>query len=262
MRIPLQLQRSWPWLVLSAALLITAWAFLDSRKEEPDQIAGLPSDEFEKRVRDYLLEHPEVILQSVQRLQDRQRVDATSQDQTAVAAHADELFRDPETPIGGNLEGDVTLVEFFDYNCPYCRKVAPAMEAVERNDPGLRIAYKEFPILGPNSEFAARAALAAHRQGKYAELHKILMSSEGVVDEARVIAGATELGIDVTRLKADMEDPAIAAAINRNLELAQALRINGTPGFVIGEQVFRGATETATLNSLIQRARSRGAESE
>jgi protein-disulfide isomerase len=243
-------------------VLFAGWAIVESRKPGLDEVAGLPADQFEKRVRDYLLEHPEVILESVQRLQDQERAGATNRDQAAIAAHAGELFRDPATPVGGDPEGDVTLVEFFDYNCPYCRKVAPSMEAVERNDPGLRIAYKEFPILGPNSEFAARAALAANRQGKYVELHKTLMSSDGVVDEARVLGVAAELGIDLTRLKTDMDDPAIAAAISRNLDLAQALRINGTPGFVIGEQVFRGATETATLNSLIERARSRGANSE
>ena len=253
------LRRPWPWLLLAGLVLFVGWVILEARRPSSDEIAGLPADQFGKRVHDYLLEHPEVILESVQRLQDQQRAGAANQDQAAVASHADQLFRDLGTPVGGNPQGDVTLVEFFDYNCPYCRKVAPAMEEVERSDPKLRIVYKEFPILGPNSEFAARAALAADRQGKYIALHKALFASSGVVDEARVLAVASELGIDVERLKADMQDPAIAAAIARNLDLAQALRITGTPGFVIGEQVFRGAAETATLNSLIKRARIRGA---
>jgi len=249
------LQRPWPWLLVLGMLLFAGWMILQSRNPASTEIAGLSSDEFGKRVRDYLLEHPEVILESVQRLQDQQRVGAANQDETAITNHADQLFRDPDTPVGGNPDGDVSMVEFFDYNCPYCRKAAPAMLEAERNDPKLRIVFKEFPILGPNSEFAAQAALASHRQGKYVVFHNALMGTTGVVDEARVFAAAAEVGIDTERLKADMHDPAIAAAISRNLQLAETLRITGTPGFVIGDQLFRGAADSAALNSLIERAR-------
>ncbi len=136
------------------------------------------------------------------------------------------------------------------------------MLEAEKKDPQLRIIYKELPILGPNSEYAARAALAAYRQDqrKYAELHNALMAGSGVVDEDRVMKAAAAVGLDVSRLKADLDDPAIAAAIARNLALAEALRITGTPGFVVGDYIFRGATDTATLDGYIKRARAKNAQ--
>jgi protein-disulfide isomerase len=119
----------------------------------------------------------------------------------------------------------------------------------------LRIVYKEFPILGPGSTFAAKAALAVHRQGKYVAFHKELMQVRGRVDEARVLDVAAKIGVEVELMKTDMNDPAIQAAIDRNLELAEVLRINGTPGFVIGEQILHGATDLKTLQELIREAR-------
>jgi protein-disulfide isomerase len=172
-------------------------------------------------------------------------------------ARADEILRDPDSPVGGNPLGDVTLVEFFDYNCPYCRRVAPILEEIEQADPTLRFVYKEFPILGPNSLFAAQAALAASRQGKYIAYHKAMMRASDPVTTESAIAIAASLGLDVERLRKDMQDPEIANEIDRNLELAQALRINGTPSFVIGENVFRGALDTATLRALVERARTK-----
>lgn len=158
-------------------------------------------------------------------------------------------------PLGGNPAGDVTLVEFFDYNCPYCRRVGKIMNAAERADPRLRIVYKEFPILGPNSLFAAKAALAAHKQEKYVDFHQALMADQGAANEQSVLKLAAEIGLDVERLKSDMKDPAIQSAIDRNLALARALHINGTPGFVIGEKILRGATDLKTLQGLIRRSR-------
>ncbi|MGH6663080.1 MAG: DsbA family protein [Rhodospirillales bacterium] len=215
----------------------------------------MPRDDFERRVRAYLLDNPEVIVEAVQRLQDRQRAADVDEAQAALKARAGEVFRDPASPVGGNPAGDATLVEFFDYNCPYCRRVAPVMAEAEAADPRLRIVYKEFPILGPNSIFAAKAALAAHRQGRYVALHKALMGAKGTVDEGAVLAAAAKVGLDLERLKADMRDPAIQDAIDRNLALAQALRINGTPGFVVGDRILRGATDLKTLQGLIIEAR-------
>lgn len=146
-------------------------------------------------------------------------------------------------------------MEFFDYNCPYCRQVAPYMTKAETSDPKLRIVYKEFPILGANSTFAAKAALAAHRQGKYAAFHRALMEAKGTLTENGVLEVAGRIGLDIVRLKADMADPKIQAAIDRNLALARALNINGTPGFVVGEQIAPGALDLATMERLISEAR-------
>jgi protein-disulfide isomerase len=215
----------------------------------------MPKEEFEQRVRAYLLEHPEVIAEAIQRLELRERTAQASAAKSTLQTRADEILRDPDSPVGGNPSGDVTLVEFFDYNCPYCRQVAPHMVKAEAGDPKLRIVYKEFPILGPDSTFAAKAALAAHRQGKYAALHRALMETKGKVTEKTVLDTVGRLGLDVKRLKADMVDPAIQAHIDRNLALARALQINGTPSFVIGEQIVPGAVDLATLGRLIREAR-------
>jgi protein-disulfide isomerase len=240
-----------PLLVMAA---VVAWLALD-----PGFRAGtggdMTQDAFERRVRDYLLRNPEVIVEAVERLEARRRAAEESEAQAMLKSRAEQVFRDPASPVGGNPDGDVTLVEFFDYNCPYCRQVAGPMEAAEKGDPRLRIVYKEFPILGPNSVAVAKLALAAHRQGKYAAFHKALMQARGTADEASALRVAGEIGLDVERLKAEMQDAAIQTEIDRNLELARALRITGTPGFVIGTQILRGATDVATLRKLIDEAR-------
>lgn len=251
------------WMLVPAILLAASvvWFFTDPGFQEPSEpssaLSRLPPDELDQRIRSYILENPEVIIEAVQRLQARQRAAEESQAETVIQARANELFGDPDSPTGGNTKGDVTLVEFFDYNCPYCRRVAPVMAEAEAADPNLRIVYKEFPILGPDSLYAAKAALAAHRQGRYEVFHKALMLADGAANEDRVLTVAADVGLDVERLKTDMEDPEIQDAIDRNAALAQALRITGTPGFVVGEQILRGATDVETLQALISEARSK-----
>lgn len=217
--------------------------------------AAMPKDEFARRVRAYLLEHPEVIAEAIGRLKSQQGAQEATEVQTALKLRADEVFRDPDSPVGGNPDGDVTLVEFFDYNCAYCRQVAPLLLEAVAADPKLRVVFKEFPILGSNSAFAAKAALAAHKQGKYLAFHDELMKARGVLDERKVLEAATAAGLDVDRLKTDMEAPTIQAVLDRNLDLARALRINGTPGFVVGDGVFAGARDLKGLQALITEAR-------
>jgi len=217
--------------------------------------ADMPKGEFERRVRAFFLEHPEVIAEAINRLEARQGEQEATEAQAVLKSRADAVFRDPDSPVGGNPDGDVTLVEFFDYNCPYCRQVAPLMLEAETADPKLRVVFKEFPILGPSSTFAAKAALAAHEQGKYLALHHALMKVRGTVDEAKVLEAATAAGLDVDRLKAEAEAPAIQAMLERNLDLARALRINGTPGFVVGDKVLVGATDLKGLQDLIGKTR-------
>jgi protein-disulfide isomerase len=224
-------------------------------QKRPRLLADMPKDEFERRVQTYLLDHPEVIIESVNRMEARDRASAEAEVQAIAKSHAQELFRDPDSPVGGNPNGDVTLVEFFDYNCPYCRQMVPVMLQAETADPQLRVVYKEFPILGPNSTFAAKAALAAHKQGKYVAFHRALYQVRGPVDPSKVAEVAATVGLDVDRLKADMADPTIAALIERNLALAQVLRIDGTPGFVAGSQILRGAIDLKALQAFIQEAR-------
>ena len=215
-------------------------------------------DVFERRVREVIRRSSDEITDALQRGQGRgpqSRVSAQDEVRAVIAQRRDDILRDPASPVGGNPNGGVTIVEFFDYNCPYCRRVAPLLEDIEQADRDLRFVYKEFPILGPNSVFAARAALAAARQGKYVAYHKAMMRSPEPITADSALAITISIGLDADRLRKDMDDPAIAAAIDRNLDLAQALRINGTPGFVVGDNVFLGALPPATLQALIDRAR-------
>jgi protein-disulfide isomerase len=219
-------------------------------------VANIPKDEFEQRVRTYLVDHPEVLVEAMNRLEARQGQQEAADSKAVLKAHIDEVFRDPSSPVGGNPSGDVTLVEFFDYNCPYCRMMAPVMTEAEAADPQLRIVYKEFPILGPNSVFAAKAALAANKQGKYVAFHRALYQARAPIDEAKVLEVAGTVGLDVERMRADMQDTAIEGHLGKTGKLAQALRITGTPGFVVGDQISAGATDLNGLQTLIRGARS------
>jgi protein-disulfide isomerase len=249
--------------IFAAALLFiagAAWFAIDATAQRRTPAPGTSErpaelNEFEQRVRDFLLEHPEVIMEALQILQERQRAAEAENLTRTIAERGDEILNDPAAPVGGNPDGDVTLVEFFDYNCPYCRRVAPTVAEIMATDSDLRVVYKEFPILGPGSTFAARAALGAQKQGKYAPFHEALMAAGESLGEAQVLEIARAVGLDTEQLRAEMQDPAIEEAIARNLQLAHALGITGTPSFVIGDRVVPGAVDLRTLQSLIARAR-------
>ncbi len=249
----------WVVAALVAVGALAAWFVLDpglrAPSDKPTVAADMPKDVFERRVRAYLLENPEVIAEAVQKLRGRQLAARLKEIQSVIRDRADEIFRDPAAPVAGNPKGDVTVVEFFDYNCPYCRRVAPVLEKAGTDDPNLGVVYKEFPILGDGSKFAAKVALAAHRQGKYVAFHQAMMKMKGRATQSTALAVAKQIGLDIERLKADMKHPEIEKAIQRNLVLASALRINGTPAFVVGDQIIRGATGLETLKAHIRKAR-------
>jgi len=251
-----------PLLIATAARLLLAGAVWPASnaltqqavpEEPPSSERSL--DPFEQKVREFLLNNPEVIVEAMQILQERQRAAEAENLKRAIAARRDDLLGDPDAPVGGNPSGDVTLVEFFDYNCPYCRRVAPTVVELEEADPDLRLVYKEFPILGPGSTFAARAALASRKQGKYLAFHNALMQAREQLAKDQVKKIAAAVGLDTDRLQEDMNDPAIEQTIQRNLDLANALGITGTPSFVIGDQVVPGAADLRTLQRMIAHAR-------
>lgn len=251
------------WRLSIAVLLAVATLGMGQGAAQPASPTSRGADEidpFERRVRAYLLDHPEVIMEALQILQERQRTADAENVRRTLAERREELLNDPAEPVGGNPEGDVTLVEFFDYNCPYCRRAAPTVADLEEADPELRLVYKEYPILGPGSQFATRAALAAIKQGKYVPFHHALMQLTEPVTEESAMEVARAVGLDLEQLTTDMQDPAIDAAIGRNLQLARALGIDGTPTFVVGERVVPGAVELRTLQSLVARARRTAAE--
>jgi protein-disulfide isomerase len=214
----------------------------------------LPADRIEKIVREYLLREPEVIYEALQELQRRQTEAAAARQREAIAANQSELLEASHTPVGGNPDGDVTLVEFFDYRCAYCRRVVSSMRALLDEDRNLRVVFKDLPVLGPDSVRAARAALASQRQDGYVPFHFVLMAADDLSMEG-IRAAAESVGLDADRLEADMASPEVMAAIEANYALANELGIEGTPAFVIGDQLIPGAVDKARLEQLIREAR-------
>ncbi len=210
---------------------------------------------FEGVIKDYLLKNPIIIRQAIEALRAQKEAAKKAQAQAALKSRQEQLFRDKTSPVGGNPKGDITVVEFFDYNCGYCKRVAPAIKALIKKDPKVRVVYKEFAILGPGSVTAARAALAARKQGKYIEFHNGLMT--GQTDEDSIAALASSLKMDYSKLRKDMNDPKIEEILRNNYHLATALGINGTPAFVIGERVVPGAVSEAALTQIIKEERAK-----
>jgi protein-disulfide isomerase len=187
-----------------------------------------------------ILENPAVIEEAIQRLQQLQQERQQAGIKATLEARRSDLENDPNAPVLGNPDGDVTLVEFFDYNCPYCKRAKPELEALLESDPNVRLVFREWPILSAGSMFAARAALAARKQGKYEEFHWALMGFKGRIEETSTLDIAAEIGLDIDRLKADMEEPSVTEHIQLSMQLAQELNITGTPSFVVGDVVLPG----------------------
>ena len=225
---------------------------------ETPAVAPPDRDAVRKIVREYLLEHPEVIEDAIRVLQVRREARKQDRVRAALREHDGLLRSHPMSPVSGNPNGDVTLVEFFDYQCGYCKRSLQPLKDLLESDGQLRIVWKEFPILGPVSRFAARAGMAAARQGRYLEYHVAVMGSRGKLTEDRVMAMAADAGLDVRRLRRDMRDPAIENYLDETIRLARTLGINGTPAFVIGDTLVPGAVGGDRLKELIARARSRG----
>ena len=206
-------------------------------------------------VRDYLANNPEILVDALQAAENKARGEARDKASATLAARSNEVFNDPDAPVGGNPQGDTSLVEFFDYRCPYCKQVEPSLEALLAQDKQLRFVYKEFPVLGPAAVSAARAALAARQQGKYDAFHSAMMNTKGEFSEPVVFKVANSVGLDVERLKHDMAAPEIDRILKANANLAAALDIRGTPGFVVGKDIVPGAISLDALKKLIAASR-------
>ncbi|MFY0691051.1 MAG: thioredoxin domain-containing protein [Paracoccaceae bacterium] len=217
---------------------------------DEDRVRGL--------VLETILENPEVIMQAIDILRAREAEAQKAQAEMTLSSQRDALERDPNAPVLGNPDGDVTLVEFFDYNCGYCRRVHPSVEALIAEDKNLRVVLREWPILGEASVEAARVSLAARKQGKYPEFHKALMEARGRANAASAFKVAEEMGLDVDQLRRDMEAPDVAAHLQLSMQLSQQLGFNGTPSFVVGEQLVPGAIEIDQLRALVAEAREKG----
>jgi protein-disulfide isomerase len=252
-RLPSSLRSPW-----GCAAVLLAFAVIAAIPLQASSAADFTPDQrkaIEAIIRDYLTKNPEVLIDALQAAEDKMKGDARDKAAQALSTRRREIFDDPDTPVAGNPNGDVSLVEFFDYRCPYCKQVEPSLEALLGEDRQLRLVYKEFPVLGPESVTASKAALAARKQGKYDVFHRALMALKGQINDTAVFKTAESVGLDVDRLKRDMAAPEISRALKANTELADALDIRGTPGFVVGNEIVPGAIDLASLKQLIATAR-------
>ena len=214
--------------------------------------------EIEKIVREYILQNPEIIGDALTELQNRSEAAQAEARTAVVAAETDALLRSDDDVVLGNPDGDVTLVEFFDFNCGYCKRAAPDVKALVAEDSGLRIVLKDFPILGPGSVEAAKVALSVKRlEGESAaqEFHARLIGMQGQINAGRALALAEEMGLDRKRIEEEMGSREIEVIVSSNLSLAKRLGLTGTPSFVVGDQVIMGAVGKEPLQNAIEKTR-------
>jgi protein-disulfide isomerase len=244
---------------LAAALVVLAAAVpaLDIARAQfsPDQ-----RGEIEKVIRDYLLRNPEILQEVIQEMERRQTQAEAEKHRGAIKEHADALFNSKRQIVLGNPQGDVTMVEFFDYNCGFCRKALTDKLELIKNDPRLRLVLKEFPVLGEGSTQAAQVAVSVRLQDKtggkkYLEFHQKMFASRGQVDKARALAVVREIGFDAARAEREMGSEEVRQTLEEGFKLAEALGINGTPTYVLDGQVVVGAVGVEKLREAINTAR-------
>jgi protein-disulfide isomerase len=230
-------------------------AAMHGRSIRAAEIPTAQREAIEGIIHDYLLKNPDVLIEALRSAEDKLNREADAKATTVLNDREKEIFDDPATPVGGNPRGDVTIVEFFDYRCPYCKQVLPVLQTLLKEDHQLRFVYKEMPVLGPVSVVAAHAALAARRQGKYEAFHAAMMATKGQITDDTVYKVAGSVGLDVDRLKQDMTAPEIEQELKANLALADALNIRGTPGFIVGKKIVPGALDLDALKNMVAEAR-------
>jgi protein-disulfide isomerase len=243
---------------LAASLVAAALAFTALPASAQD-FSTAQRGEIEKIIKEYLIKHPEVLQEAMAELEKKQQLAETEKARSAIKNHSDALFNSPRQVVLGNPQGDVTFVEFFDYNCGYCKRALNDMVELMGKDPKLKVVLKEFPVLGPSSVEAAQVAVAVRMQDKtgkkYFEFHQKLLGGRGQVDKAKALAAAKDIGLDMARLDKDLKSEEVAKTIEESMKLAEALGLNGTPSYVIGNDVVIGAVGLAALSQKIKAAR-------
>lgn len=204
--------------------------------------------EIEAIIYDYLMKKPEVLPEAIATLKKRIKTQALSKNHEG-------LYSDSYSYIGGNPSGDVTVIEFIDYNCGYCKRALKTVVDAVADDTEIRVIYKEMPILSPASIFAAKAAMASIKQNRYQEFHTALLSTKEKLDEEKIMEIAASVSIDTKKLATDMKDPAYQEGIDKNKTMARELEIRGTPGFIIGDEVIQGAISVEDIQGYIQKVR-------
>jgi protein-disulfide isomerase len=239
-------------LATSFAILIAALPVQAAEDISPAQKKAI-----EAIVKDYLMANPRVIIDAVEAMQKREAAEAEAEVMSNLKSSNKQLRRDPNSYVGGNPDGDVTLVEFFDYRCGYCKKVHPVMAELLKTDSNIRVVYKEFPILGPQSKMASLVAIAASRvdPSKYLQFHNALMTAKGSLNQEAIQDIAAEAGFDMAALSKELRNPEIEQIVADNYQLAKNLGITGTPGFVIGDTIVPGYINISQMRDLVEQAR-------
>lgn len=242
-------------LILAAALPVQAAQISNSGDEtfSEEQKAAI-----QDIIKQYLSkDHPEVLMEGMKELQRRDQATAEVKSQEAIKTSKDKIFADPNTPVGGNPKGSVTVVEFFDYQCGYCKMTEASVQELLRDNKDVKFIYKDFPILGPMSTTAAKVALASRRQGnaKYIKFHDALMNVKEHLNEDIIYKVASEVGLDVEKLKKDAADDEIAKITKANVDLGTEIGVRGTPMFIINDKVYPGALQPDQLKKAVEEAK-------
>jgi len=241
------------WIFLAAAIL----NFAAGTAYSANSFSETQKKEIETLIQSYILKNPEIITQAFKVLQTREREAEEKRTKVTLVSLRSRLFEDLSSPVGGNLNGDITVIEFFDYRCGVCKRIHPIVEKLIKTDQNIRRIYKEWPILGADSVIAARAALASHRQGGYTAFHNAMMEARARLNRHSIMAIARRVGLDTERLTRDMDSPEIKGILKRNSALAEALKLTGTPSFVIEDTLLFGGHDLATMKSLVHKARAK-----
>jgi len=239
-------------IALTAAVLLAAPA---AAAAQTQTFSADQRREIEAIVKDFLLRHPEVMQDVMAELDKRQQEAEAEKHRAAVQENNATLFRSPHQVVLGNPQGSVAMVEFFDYNCGFCKRALTDMLELLKTDPNLKFVLKEFPVLGEGSVEAARVAIAVRMQDtsgkKYIEFHQKLLGGRGQADKARALAVAKEVGFDMARIEKDMGGDEAKKTIDENLKLADAIGVSGTPTYVVGDEVVVGAVGLDALREKI-----------
>ena len=233
---------------LFTMISIGMFSFIGNTQQSVNNFNIEQKNEIKKMIRNYILEYPEIIPEAVEVLRSRQNISRIKDSQNL-------LYNDGYSFVAGNKNGDVTLVEFYDYNCGYCKQVPDVLARLIEEDKNLKVIFKELPILAETSQFASVAAMASMKQGKFSKFHSAMMKNKRALTENLILKIATDSGIDKAQLLIDMEDPKIEENIMKTKYLVQNIGISGTPGFVIGNQIIPGFIPYEKLKAIITKER-------
>ncbi len=219
------------------------------------ELTNTDTEQLHKIIKDYILANPNIINQALQISRIRQQARSLQSTAELIKTRHKDLYND-EISLSNDVEdADVTIVEFFDYRCGFCKKAHPVIKALLASDPKIKFIYKEYPILGPVSKMATRVAIAAHKQGKYLEFHNKVFTTAGSLTEKRMMQDAESVGLDINLLKQDMLNKEIEDLVRRNKALAKGLNISGTPTFIVGTQVIQGFVNLDKMKQAVATAR-------